>query len=79
MTEVDGYSIKGDKWFEAPSLNKERADASSCEQGDFIYTFGGLKYSAGFQLADIERLNVTEFTRRRINVNTIVEWEQVQI
>ena len=35
------YSIKDDKWIEAPSLNKERVRNSTCTLGNFVYTYGG--------------------------------------
>ena len=57
------YSIEYNSWHPVPSLNKERADASSCEHGDFIYTFGGLKSVAGYQLADIEIFNAAKFIK----------------
>ena len=80
MSSVDCYNINIDQWFEAPPVHKERADASSCEQGDFIYTFGGLKFSAGYQLADIERLNAIQFTQqKRNNAGSTLAWELMNI
>ena len=76
LTSVDCYNIRSNTWSEAPAVNKERADASSCEQGDFVYTFGGLKSKAGYQLADIERLNARHFIQGRSRKNT---WELLQL
>ena len=62
-------------WYFSPDLNTERADASSCDHGDFIYIFGGLKSTAGYQLDTIERLNANLLTKGYDDVF----WEVVQV
>ena len=57
LSTTEIYNIEQNMWYEAPDLNKERENASSCEQGEYVYVFGGLKSQAGYQLNDIERLN----------------------
>ena len=69
------YNISQDVWYLAPDLNEERENASSCELGEFIYTFGGLKSQAGYQLNSIERLNAKLLTSGYENVR----WEMLQI
>ena len=75
-TEV--YSIEQDVWYEAPALNKERENASSCEQAKYVYTFGGLKSQAGYQLNDIERLNAERLVSGDA-ADDVVAWETLQI
>ena len=48
LTSVEVFKINDNIWYGLPDLNKDRADASSCEQGDYVYTFGGLKSNAGY-------------------------------
>ena len=62
-------------WYEAPNLNTERVDASSCELGDYIYTFGGLKSQAGYLLKTFERLNADRLTRGEEGV----VWERFEV
>ena len=75
LTSVEVYNISLNQWFQAPHLNTDRSDASSCEQDDYIYTFGGLGCRAGYQLADIERLDA-----KKVSLGTDgIEWEVMQI
>ena len=62
-------------WYESPNLNTERVDASSCELGAYIYTFGGLKSQAGYLLKTFERLNADRLTRGEEGV----VWEKFEV
>ena len=62
-------------WYEAPNLNTERVDASSCELGAYIYTFGGLKSQAGYLLKTFERLNADLLTQGEKGV----VWERFEV
>lgn len=61
LDQCEVYSIEEDVWYDAPSLKTQRADASSCEQGNYVYTFGGLKSTAGYLLDCFERLNASDY------------------
>ena len=54
---VTYYDVDEHQWKDAPALNQERLENSSCQHGDFIYTFGGLD-SDRIGQTTIERLNV---------------------
>ena len=57
---VDVYDIAKGAWLEGPALNEARYCNSSCQQGDFVFTFGG--YDANDdRISSIEFLNAKKY------------------
>ena len=50
---VDIYDIAEGTWKDGPALKEARYRNSSCQQGDFIYTFGGMD-TYNMKLSSIE-------------------------
>ena len=58
IANTDIYIIKDNRWKKGPELNKPRYRHSGCQQGKFIYIYGGQgKGRKNKILSSIERLD----------------------